>query len=403
MPNVAVRIPQIGEGLQEARLVAVLKQPGDTVKRDEPLYQMETDKAVMDVESPYDGILVSWEANEDDVLPIGAVVARMEVADGVAEMSVHGAPASTEKAVEKKEPASPSAGARDTVDLLRSGAIPPRTRAYAKQKGLSDDQLAQVSFSGSKMMPEDIDAFLAGGASAGAGAQPTKAEGRYKEEALSTKQRILASRLQRGAQLVVPGTMLMPVLWEPIEAERARVKAEGGDFQPSAFTMFAYAVAKATREMPVFRSSLVGEGTLRTYDTLTLGIAVSLPGDDLVIAAVEEADVLSWREFAERARERIAYARQGNDQASEAVTLSLTNMGAYGIQSGTPVVVPPGVATLFVGEAYYAQDPHSAEPSIRKYVNIGLTIDHRLINGVGGALLMNAVKKNVENISELVR
>jgi pyruvate/2-oxoglutarate dehydrogenase complex dihydrolipoamide acyltransferase (E2) component len=78
-------------------------------------------------------------------------------------------------------------------------------------------------------------------------------------------------------------------------------------------------------------------------------------------------------------------------------------MGAYGIQSGTPVVVPPGVATLFVGEAYYAQDPHSAEPSIRKYVNIGLTIDHRLINGVGGALLMNAVKKNVENISELVR
>ncbi len=60
MPLVEIHLPQIGEGLQEARLVAMLKKPGDTVKRDEPIYQMETDKAVMDVESPYDGTVVEW-------------------------------------------------------------------------------------------------------------------------------------------------------------------------------------------------------------------------------------------------------------------------------------------------------------------------------------------------------
>src|SRR5207248_6735870 len=94
MPTVSVRIPQIGEGLQEARLVAILKQPGERVKRDEPIYQMETDTAVMDVESPYEGTLVEWTAAVDSIIPIGAEVARMDVLDGVKEMEVHGAASS---------------------------------------------------------------------------------------------------------------------------------------------------------------------------------------------------------------------------------------------------------------------------------------------------------------------
>ena len=79
MPIVSVCIPQMGEGLQEARLVAVLKQPGDFVKRDEPLYQMETDKAVMDVESPFEGVLTEWLVATDTILPIGSEIAKMDV------------------------------------------------------------------------------------------------------------------------------------------------------------------------------------------------------------------------------------------------------------------------------------------------------------------------------------
>src|SRR5262245_5616848 len=98
MPIISVRIPQMGEGLQEARLVAVLKQPGDSIKRDEPIYQMETDKAVMDVESPYEGVLVEWTAAVDTILPIGSPVAKMEVAEGTREMEVHGGAAAEEAA-----------------------------------------------------------------------------------------------------------------------------------------------------------------------------------------------------------------------------------------------------------------------------------------------------------------
>src|SRR3954471_16328629 len=119
MPTVAVRIPQIGEGLQEARLVAVLKQPGEAVKRDEPIYQMETDKAVMDVESPYEGTLVEWLAEVDTILPIGGAVANMNVADGVSEVGGGHGPAPTAEAPVTAAPMAAEGGAS------RNANIPP--------------------------------------------------------------------------------------------------------------------------------------------------------------------------------------------------------------------------------------------------------------------------------------
>ncbi|HEY3781227.1 MAG TPA: 2-oxo acid dehydrogenase subunit E2 [Fimbriimonadaceae bacterium] len=392
MPIVAVRIPQIGEGLQEARLVAVLKNPGDKVKRDEPIYQMETDKAVMDVESPYEGTLTEWLAKVDTVLPIGGEVARMEVLDGVKEMEVHGGAAEAAPAKEAAQSQAESGG-------TRNANIPPRTRAYAKEKGISDADLAKIPAPNGKLMPADIDAYLSGGKVA---ASSTGIGGAYKEEPVNPKQRLLASRLVRGSQLVVPGTITVVTNWEPIERLRLQVKSKGGDFQPSAFTMFAFAVAQALIKFPHFRSTLKGEETLRTYDHASLGVAVALPGDELVLAVVENADALTWREFADSLRARIDEARGGKDQANEAVTISLTNMQAYGLRDAVPVVVPPSVGTIFLGETYNGLCAESAEPKIKRYVNLVLTFDHRIINGVGAANIMNAIKQNVETISSLI-
>jgi len=379
MPIISVRIPQIGEGLQEARLVAVLKQPGDKVKRDEPIYQMETDKAVMDVESPYEGVLVEWLGQPDDVLEIGAEVARMEVAGAEA------TPVET----------APSAEAATSVSdspMAKIAGIPPRTRAYAKEKGVGDDQLASITASGSKLMPSDIDAFLAG----------ANQNAAYEEQPMAPKQRLLASRLVRGSQLVVPGTMSFVIGWEGIENARARYKSAGGDFNPSSFTIFAYAVAQTLKDFPAFRSSLIGDDKVRTYHHANLGIAVGLPGDELVLAVVEDADALDWRSFAQRTRERIDLARTGKDQANESVTISLTNMQSFGLRDAVPVVVPPAVATLFLGEVYNALDADSETPKIRRVANMALTFDHRVLNGVGAAQFMNAIKTKVETIGSLI-
>ena len=396
MPEVSLRIPQIGEGLQEARLVAVLKQPGDFVKRDEPIYQMETDKAVMDVESPYEGTLTSWLANVDDVLAIGAEVAKMETNDEVQDAPSHGpAPAAAEPA------AVPAAASATSTGGERRRDVPPRTRAYAKQKGVSDADLEKVTASGSKLMPEDIDAWLEGSSSSSTGAASSGA--RYTESSLTGKQRLLASRLVRGSQLSVPGTMTVCMNWEPIETVRNQYRDMGGDFQPSAFTLFAFAVAKAVADYPGFRSTIIGDNTVRTYDHVQLGIAVALPGDELVLAVVDNADTLSWTEFAATCREKIELARSGQDQANESVTLSLTNMQAHGIRDAVAVVVPPGICTIFLGEPYWGLDQNASELKRQRQANLGITFDHRLINGVGAALFQNTIKRNVEGIAELVK
>jgi pyruvate dehydrogenase E2 component (dihydrolipoamide acetyltransferase) len=355
----------------------------------------------MDVESPYEGVLTEWLAKPDDILPIGAEVARMEVTEAVEEAPSHLGHVEATAAPEELTPGG-------TSTAPRNAGIPPRTRAYAKEKGLSDEELAGVSAAGSKLMPTDIDAFLASrDIGAPAGVSSTDRSGgatgaEYKEAALPQKQRLLASRLLRGTQLVVPGTITVAASWEAVEGLRARIKASGDPFQPSAFTMVAYAVAQTLTEFPLFRSSLVGDDRVRTYRHVHLGIAVALPGDELALAVVEDADTLPWREFATRARERIEMARGGQDQASEAVSLSLTNMQAFGLRDAVPVVVPPSVGTLFLGEVYNAFDPESDQPKIRRTCNLALTFDHRLINGVGAAQFLNAIKTKVETIGAVI-
>jgi pyruvate dehydrogenase E2 component (dihydrolipoamide acetyltransferase) len=379
MATISIKIPQLGEGLQEARIVSFLKQPGEQVSRDEPIYQMETDKAVLDVESPYAGVITSWLADVDAVLPIGADVALMQI-EGEAPVE-----ATTPEPPKKESETAPAAPS------IRNAQIPPRTRAYAKEKGITEDRLGMIPMAGSKMMPTDVDAFLRQGESKG-----------YDEKPVTGKQRILISRLQRGHHLVVHGGMTVVANWDPIAEVRAKQKATGSSFQPSTFTMFAYAVARAVRKHPLFRSQLIGESVIRTHDRLSLGIAVALPGDDLVIAVIKDADQLEWVEFASVARERIELARKGVDQADDTVTLSLTNLQSFGIRDGSPVVVPPAMGTLFLGEPHFGLSEIAGIPQFQTQVNLSLAFDHRLSNGAGAAQFLSEVKRNVENIGGLL-
>ena len=402
-------VPQIGEGLQEARIIAFLKNPGDDVKRDDPIYQMETDKAVMDVESPYAGKLISWTAKVDDIIAIGAEVGVMQVGAGT-EISEggHGVPTldashlPAPKLEDSREHPLLKGEERSGNSSVRLQGIPPRSRAYAKEKGISPEALVSVPFAGSKLMPADIDVFLKGGGTSNVvGTAQVSASGiKFTERQMPGKQRVLNSRMVRSNSLVVPGTMTVVTKWGPIEDERAKLKAGGGKFQPSGFTMFAYAVTKAMTEFPAFRSSLAGDDKIRTYDFVSLGIAVSLPGDELVIAVVDSADTFDWQDFASAMRDRIALARSGKDQAHEAVTVSLTNMQAFGLRNAIPVVVAPSMATIFLGETFRDLDEAGR---IQKVVNVTMTFDHRLCNGVGAAEFLNKVKEYVENIGAVLK
>lgn len=389
MAIVEVLVPQMGEGLQEVRVLRFLKQPGDTIARDEHIYEMETDKAVLEVESPYDGKLMEWLVSEGDILAIGAPIAKMESATAeVSAPAAHHAPAAPTSPA-PSAPASPSAATPASGVL-----IPPRTRAHARSLGISEEELRTIPASSSKLLPEDVDKYVA--AKQASAAQPAAAavSDKYIDTPMSSQQRAFAYRVKRSSQLVVPGTIQCPVRWSAPQTVVNTLRAQNAEVQPSEFQVFAYSVAQAVKHHAKFRSTLLGEETIREYHHVNLGIAVARPGDELVTALVPEADSYDFFTFVRTAQSQIRKAREGQDQADASMQLLLTYMGAYGITGAVPVLVAPAVAVLFAGATY--------EQNGETWVNLALTFDHRLINGVGAAEFLKRIVETIESADKLI-
>ncbi len=141
-PRIIVEAPRLGEGLFEVRIVALFKKPGDMVQADEPLYELESDKATAAIESPCTGRLLAWKVSEGDVIRIGSPVAEIEPLAGTEALSVKlAAP------VERPQ--------------QRAAFAPPRTRAYARAQGISPAELASIPASGLRLTLEDVDSYIA--------------------------------------------------------------------------------------------------------------------------------------------------------------------------------------------------------------------------------------------------
>lgn len=383
MPIVEVLVPQMGEGLQEVRVLRFLKQPGDVVLRDEHIYEMETDKAVLEVESPYEGKIVEWLAGEGDILPIGAPIAKMETAMAVdASAPAHGhAPTA---------PVASSAAPRPASSPRTDVLIPPRTRAHCRKLGISEEEMRQIPAPTGKLMPEDVDAYLASKQAASAPAAAVS--DKYIESPLPPQQRAFLYRIKRSSQVVVPATLGRPVKWSGLQRTVSRIRKQNTEIQPSEFLLFAYCAVQATLHHPKFRTTLVGEENVRLYHHVNLGIAVAKPGDELVTALVPEASALEFADFVRTAQAQIRKARSGQDQADASMQLLLTYLGGFQITDAIPVLVAPAVAVLFCSDSYMREG--------EIYVNLSLTFDHRLINGVGAAEYVNEVAHRIENIEE---
>jgi pyruvate/2-oxoglutarate dehydrogenase complex dihydrolipoamide acyltransferase (E2) component len=391
MPVISVRIPQLGEGLQEALLVEFLKEPGDQIKRDEPIYVMETDKATTDVESPYDGTLVEWTVESGSVLEIGTEIAKMEVAEGVKEMPAgHGPEASTSGSSETASVSTASRSSQASAAKPKSKVvIPPKTRKYLKDHQLLDS-IDQIPVSGSKMMPSDVDNYLA---AIGGGAVSSE---NYELKPLPKSQIVLNYRLVRGASVCVPVTVINEIDWSSIAQHREQAKASGGG--PTGFAMACWSIVQALKNHEKFRSSLTADGnSLKVFHHVNLGIAVALPGDEMVAAVVENADELSAEAFFAAYEKQVHAARDGKDQADESTTVTVSNIGRAGMRIGVPAIVAPSVATIAIGEVYDHPVPQGDSFQFRPMVTMTMSFDHRIANGVGAASFVNEIKSNIEN------
>lgn len=391
-----VTIPQLGEGLQEARLVRLLKKPGDTISRDEPIFEMETDKAVTQVEAPVAGVLLAWTLSEGDVAPIGAVVGRIE-----SDEPVPAGLASTHP--------EPAAMARDTGEAARlpmprpasNALLPPRTRAYAQSRGVTEDALAALADQlGRKVLPADVDKLLeeAGTAAEGPAAKAAEAD----LIPLSPSQRTLVYRLQQRSREAIPATEEVRVSWEPVDRLRDALRrhARRSAIPPATpFLVFAWCVAQAAERFPVMRCTYAGDGMLRRHAHLNLGIAVAREDDELLTGVVPAAETLSFQEFVRAATDAVKRARAGEDQASDSVQISLSNLAGLDIVRATPVVVPPAIATVYLGSVQEeARRSADGDVVFDRVATVSMTFDHRVMNGVGAARLLAEIRRQVTNL-----
>lgn len=418
MAMIDVRVPQLGEGLHEAILVKWLKHPGDWVRRDEPLYQMETDKAVTDMESPCDGLVVQTTVDEGRVVQIGEVVARLNTSATAASLSGVNTGAPPLAATADQE--SGGGISSTTVASLpgnRNRDLSPRTRAYLKSLGLLDSA-DRIPRQGPRLTSEDIDLYLRRTqevrdessplfwpppdapprpAPSPASSPRATATQAFTETELPQSQQLLNHRLARAALVAVPATVVTDVDWSALESAAHLWKQPASGRPASTFLLFLWKVAQAMGECPPFRSSLAVNGrTLRTYAHANLGIAVALPDHQLLTAVVRAANTLSLGDFIREAQARINAARAGQDQADESVTLNVSNIGSLGMRSGVPVLVPPAIGTLALGRAEWQAAPGPAGYTFEKRAAVTLVFDHRIANGSTAADFLNRLKSRIQ-------
>ena len=163
--------------------------------------------------------------------------------------------------------------------------------------------------------------------------------------------------------------------------------------------MIGWAVVKAMEKHPAFRRLILEDDRIIENDEFDLGIAVALENNRLATAVVTHANKRAWADFVQRYMETVEETRGGRVDAVNA-PLVISSLGAFGVRAAAPIVVPPSVATLFVGTAHYETIGDGKKSAKAEVITLSLTFDHRVLNGAVAASFVHEVKEQIEHFRE---
>jgi 2-oxoisovalerate dehydrogenase E1 component len=206
----------------------------------------------------------------------------------------------------------------------------------------------------------------------------------------------LHSAITKRLDAVVPANMLMDVRWDALRKAREQAKAKFGKAAPSPSVMIAWCMTRAQEKHAGMRCIVGRDGLIYEQANFEQGVAVALEGDRLATASISAANTLSWSDFCAAYNRALEETRAGKLVDVQA-PLNITSLGAFGVESATPIVVPPSVATIFIGSAHerLVNDGGAIYPV--EVVTLSLTFDHKVMNGAGAAAFMQEVKKQMES------
>ena len=384
------KFPDVGEGIAEGEIVRWLVKEGDSVKEDQDLLEVETDKALLTLNSPYTGKVTQLHGKEGEIIKVGDVLTTIEA----------GGEQATALEAEKKDSGTVvgTLGDNEVVEVVRPVQATPAVRALAKQMQID---LASVKGTGpgGRITKEDVETAAAKTApQAGAEAD---AYGSVEKIPLRGIRRTVAKRMAEASKRVAEVT-----IWEDAditELEQVRAKerkvAEEKGVKLTYLPFLIKAVLPALKIHPYFNASLdeAAEAIiLKKY--FNVGIAVDTP-DGLIVFVIKDADKKNILDLAKETATLAEKARHRKIDLHElkGSTFTITNYGVVGASYGTPIINYPEVAILGLGKIEDRPVVRNGQIAIRKIMPLSLAFDHRVIDGVEAGRFLGVVIQHLED------
>ena len=421
MARYEFKLPDIGEGIAEAEIVAWHVKVGDTIAEDQQIADMMTDKATVEMESPVAGKVIELAGAVGDQVPIGSILAVIEtvgadraaqpaddskeerpLADGAVEATPQQAKeipvVAVDEAAEAPKPApaprvEPEVAQKEPAHekVLASPAV----RARARDLGID---LAQVKTTSDRIRHSDLDAYLLynGGTVSSRPAAPRRDE-TVKVVGLRRK---IAENMQEAKRRIPHFTLVEEFDVTALEETRAMMNSDRGSNPKLTLLPFLItALSRGLAEWPMLNATFDDEAMVVTrHGPVHMGMATQTP-NGLMVATIRDAQTRSvWNLASEIVRLSEA-ARSGKATREElsGATFTVSSLGPMGGITSTPVVNPPQVAIVAVNKIEDKLVPVDGEIEIRKRMNLSLSCDHRVVDGWDAASFMQTLKGYIEN------
>ncbi len=404
---ISVVMPALEMAQETGKLVSWKKKAGDQVKKGEMLLEVETDKAVVEIEAQGDGILGGVTAKEGDVVPVGQTIAWLLKPGEQPPANV--ASAQTGRKMDSTPAASAAAAAPAAPEpVSAAGArISPKARRLAREHGV-DIATLRGSGPGGEILAEDImkASASAGQAAPAAQATPPAATARPTSgppEAVSSIGRIMAERTTQSWTTVphffvtreVDATALNATRarWIPIIEKSHGVKVTHTDF-------IVAAVARALHLHPRMNGSWANDKiTLNSHVNVALAMAVE---NAVVTAVIKDTDRIGLGDIAKQRKELAERARASRLQPADitGATFTISNLGMFNVDAFTAIIVPPQAGILAVGAIADRVVARDGLIGVRPTVNLTLSSDHRVVDGARAAAFLNDVVLSLNEVDK---
>jgi len=427
--------------MEEGRLVKWLKNEGDAVKSGDPLAEVETDKAIMELVARGDGVLRKRLVGEGESRPVGQLVGVIAAPDenidaliaGAAPAGAAAAAQPPEQVVAKtQESAGTSSVPRRPTESQGEASAPPQqetaaagevsppaagpgeprgnggqlrssplARRLASERGLDLSRL-QGSGPGGRIIKRDIEAAAATGPAATRAPIRAPSGADFEDIPLTQIRKTIAKRLVESIGPIPTFYLTAEFDLTRVSEMRAAMLEMGDEYKVSVNDVLLKAVATALAQHPEVNAHWLGD-RIRQHHRVHLGMAVATP-DGLIVPVIRDADQKRMSEISAEARELAKRARERKLTPEEYTgsTFSISNLGMFGIDEFTAIINPPEVAILAIGTAQDVAVPHDGGYVTRKRLRVTMSCDHRAVDGAVGATFLQTLRRLIENPLMLV-